>query len=160
MTTVFVLIGVVIILSVVIVCFRWQWKVLESLVAETNRLNLLVQKHDAKYTLDSVNGKPPETVDCITCGCMVKKSNAVAGPDRIENVKGYPTRYFVPIYTGEKEVVNDWYCKRCAPTTTLRHLECSATTSAGPATRFMMDGFEGGPAIATKPVAKKAGKKK
>ena len=33
--------------------------------------------------------KLPDTIDCATCGCMVKKELAVAGPDRIEVKKSY-----------------------------------------------------------------------
>jgi len=71
------------------------------------------------------------TIDCATCGCMVKKELAVAGPDRIEQqykwnysaVAGpdrigqqYKWNYsWTGLQPTEKNIVNDWYCRRCAP---------------------------------------------
>ena len=58
--------------------------------------------------------KLPDTIDCATCGCMVKKELAVAGPDRIE--QQYKWNYsWTGLQPTEKNIVNDWYCRRCAP---------------------------------------------
>ena len=54
------------------------------------------------------------TIDCATCGCMVKKELAIAGPDRIE--QPYKWNYsWTGLQPTEKKIVNDWYCRRCAP---------------------------------------------
>jgi hypothetical protein len=66
----------------------------------------------------TVTPNPPETIDCETCRCMVKKENAVRGKGEV--------RTHGPSYVGICQAMLDipitgeylhtpWYCKACAP---------------------------------------------
>ncbi len=75
--------------------------------------------------------KPPETIDCATCGCMVKKELAIPGSLHIHREAKMTNKYnpndvrWLPVsenvthpfmHEHEREVFFiDYYCKRCAP---------------------------------------------
>ncbi|RJP48726.1 MAG: hypothetical protein C4586_08390 [Anaerolineaceae bacterium] len=55
------------------------------------------------------------TIDCATCGCMVKQEKAVRGKSFIEEKTGFMTLSGTFEPTREERIVTPYYCKSCAP---------------------------------------------
>ena len=65
-----------------------------------------------KQRVSSLESKEPDTIDCHTCGCVVRKEIAFRGHDRIEREEIFEPSTPISGFHDSKEVVHEtWYCK-------------------------------------------------
>jgi hypothetical protein len=58
-------------------------------------------------------GEVTKTIDCESCGCMVKKEKSVKGKSEVRTKPIYCDAGFV-LRIEEEEIFTPYYCKRCA----------------------------------------------
>lgn len=87
--------------------FEWMKKIFKDMDHE-KRIVAAAGRLDDPEKVNRERPAIPDTVDCETCGCMIRKEKAIRGKSKI---MGVPPLWRTPYW----ELYTPYYCRRCAP---------------------------------------------